>query len=446
MNSIRRRLLVALLGALLVAGIAGAGATFLSARGEVGRLLDEELRQVALSLRDHSRLDFARLESRTNDPDLRVLVQIWDPAFDRPYSSRVATPLPRQKDEGYTTLEQARGPRLADLHDLLRDPDPSRWRSRPRCAPSSAALTAARLLLPVLAILPLLGILGWWIVGRGLEPLAALADSLARRAPTSLDPVPVLESPAEVQPLVRSLNDLLARLGDAFDTQRRFAADAAHELRTPLTALTLQIQIARRAESPEERAVALDRLEQGVKRATRLVQQLLTMARLDPDAARPATSFDLASVAASVVEEKKPLAEQQRLALSLAAVPVTLCGQEDALRILLANLVDNALRYTPPGGSVDVRVAPDGDQARIDVADSGPGIPEEERERVFDRFYRGPQAPAGGSGLGLAIVRQVVALHGGSIALDESPSGGLLVSARFPAIAASAQSPGQRSA
>ena len=125
---------------------------------------------------------------------------------------------------------------------------------------------------------------------------------------------------------------------------------------------------------------------------------------------------------------------------------MTLCGQEDALRILLANLVDNALRYTPPGGSVDVRVAPDGDQARIEVADSGPGIPEEERERVFDRFYRGRQAPGGGSGLGLAIVRQIVALHGGSIALDKSPSGGLLVSARFPANASPAASPARRSA
>ncbi len=431
MNSIRRRLLVALLGALLVAGIVGAGATFLSARGEVGRLLDEELRQVALSLRDHSRLDFARLESRTNDPDLRVLVQIWDPAFDRPYSSRVATPLPRQKDEGYATIEhEGRAWRIyttLSATQTIQVAQPTALRTE------LAALTAARLLLPVLVILPLLGILGWWIVGRGLAPLAALADSLARRAPTSLDPVPELESPDEVQPLVRSLNDLLARLGDAFDTQRRFAADAAHELRTPLTALTLQIQIARRAESPEERVVALDRLEQGVKRATRLVQQLLTMARLDPDAARPVGSFDLASVAASVVEEKKPFAEQQRIALSLAAVPVTLSGQEDALRILLANLVDNALRYTPPGGTVDVRVAPDGDQARIDVADSGPGIPEEERERVFDRFYRGRQAPGGGSGLGLAIVRQIVTQHGGSITLAESPSGGLLVSARFPA-------------
>ncbi len=211
--------------------------------------------------------------------------------------------------------------------------------------------------------------------------------------------MPVLESPEEVQPLVlipeRPAGPARRRLRHA-----AFAADAAHELRTPLTALTLQIQIARRAESPDERAVALDRLEQGVKRATRLVQQLLTMARLDPDVARPATSFDLASVAASVVEEKKPLAEQQRLALALAAVPVTLSGQEDALRILLANLVDNALRYTPPGGSVDVRVAPDGDQARIEVADSGPGIPEEERERVFNGLIQGGRRPAAAAASG----------------------------------------------
>ena len=440
MNSIRRRLLVALLGALLVAGIIGAVATFLSARGEVGRLLDEELRQVALSLRDHSRLDFARLESRTGDPDLRVLVQIWDPAFDRPYSSRVAAPLPRQKDEGFATLEH--DGRVWRIYTTFSATQTIQVAQPTVLRTELAALTAARLLLPVLVILPLLGVVGWWIVGRGLAPLTALADSLARRAPTSLEPMPVLESPEEVQPLVRSLNELLARLGDAFDTQRRFAADAAHELRTPLTALTLQIQIARRAESPEERAVALDRLEQGVKRATRLVQQLLTMARLDPDAARPATAFDLAAVAASVVEEKQPFAEQQGLSLSLASVPVTLCGQEEALRILLANLVDNALRYTPPGGSVEVRVAPDGDQARVEVADSGPGIPEEERERVFDRFYRGRRAPSGGSGLGLAIVRQVVTLHDGSIALDQSPSGGLLVSARFPRNAPSAVHPG----
>jgi two-component system OmpR family sensor kinase len=430
-NSIRRRLLVALLGALLLAGLVGAAATFVSARGEVDRLLDEELRQVALSLRDHARLDVGRLEGGTNDPDLRVLVQIWDPAFDRPYSSRVVAPLPRQQAEGYTTLQhEGRAWRIytaLSSRQTIQVAQPTVLRTE------RAALVAARLLLPVLVILPLLGLLGWWIVGRGLAPLGQLADTLTRRAPASLEPLPLVQAPEEVQPLVRSLNDLLARLGDAFDTQRRFAADAAHELRTPLTALTLQIQLARRAESPEERALALDRLEHGVKRATRLVQQLLTMARLDPDAARPATTFDLAAVAAAVIEDKRPFAEQRQISLTLAAEAVRLAGQEDALQILLANLVDNALRYTPAGGRVQVRVAREGDRARIEVADTGPGIPAEERERVFDRFYRGRDAPAGGSGLGLAIVRQVAALHGGAIDLGESPGGGLTVSARFPA-------------
>lgn len=437
MNSIRRRLLVALLGALLLAGLVGAVATFVSARGEVDRLLDEELRQVALSLRDHARLDLERLGRNTNDPALRVLVQIWDPAFEQPYSSGVVEPLPRQPHEGFSTLQhEGRRWRVYTAFSgkqTIQVGQPTVLRTE------RAALTAGRLLLPVLVILPLLGLVGWWLVGRGLAPLAELADTLARRAPASLDAVPVRDAPDEVQPLVRSLNDLLARLGDAFDTQRRFAADAAHELRTPLTALTLQIQLARRAESPEERALALDRLEQGVKRATRLVQQLLTMARLDPDAARPTSTFDLAAIAAAVVDDRRALAEQQGVALRLAAGPVTIAGQEDALQILLANLVDNALRHTPAGGHVEVSVAHTGDAARIDVADSGPGIPEEERERVFDRFYRGSHAPAGGSGLGLAIVRQVVALHGGTITLDENAGGGLLVSACFPAVDQSAR-------
>ena len=149
--------------------------------------------------------------------------------------------------------------------------------------------------MPVLIVLPFLGLLGWWIVGRGLAPLAVVAQTLSQRDPTSLRPITVDKLPIEVQPLVESLNALLQRLDESFDTQRRFAADAAHELRTPLTALTLQIQLAARAQSVDERAIAFERMEQGVKRATRLVQQLLTMARLDPEAAqKPAVPTDLA--------------------------------------------------------------------------------------------------------------------------------------------------------
>ncbi len=429
MNSIRQRLLAALLGALLVAGFAGAAATYVSARGEVDRFLDEELRQVALSLRDHARLDLTRLESVSNDPDLRVLVQIWDPAFERPYTSRIAPPMPRQSTEGYATLShEGRAWRIYtafSAKQTIQVGQPTALRTE------LAARTAARLLFPVLLMLPLLGFVGWWIVGRGLAPLASLADSLGRRAPASLEPIGVLQAPVEVQPLVQSLNSLLARLADAFEAQRRFAADAAHELRTPLTALTLQTQVARRADSADEQALALDQLEHGVKRATRLVEQLLVMARLDPEAAaQPSATLDLGAIAHSVVQERLPLAHDRRIALSVAAETARISGHDDALRILLANLIDNALRYTPAGGAVAVTVKRD-DGVLLEVADTGPGIPEEERDRVFDRFYRGAGAPAGGSGLGLAIVRQVVTLHGASISLAPRASGGLIVSVRF---------------
>jgi two-component system OmpR family sensor kinase len=431
-NSIRRRLLAALLGALLVAGLIAAIGTYLSARDEVDALLDEELRQVALSLRDHSQLDVARLDRGSNDPEMRVLVQIWDPAFARPYSSRVVDPLPRQSAEGYVTLEFAgRSWRIYTTFSskqTIQVAQPTALRTE------LAIRTAGRLLLPVLVVLPFLGLLGWWIVGRGLAPLAAVADSLARRDPTSLDPIATDGLPIEVRPLVDSLNGLLARLGQAFDAQRRFAADAAHELRSPLTALTLQVGLAERAKTPEERATAFARVEQGVQRASRLVRQLLTMARLNPDAAeRPSQPVDLALVATGVAEELRPLAEAKAIRLAVESEPAWLQGQEDALQILLANLVDNAIRHTLQGGRIDVRVRLD-EGVVLEVADTGPGIPPDERARVFDRFYRGRDAPAGGSGLGLAIVRQIAQMHGGTVELAAPENGqGLLVRARFPA-------------
>lgn len=432
--SIRRRLLAALLGALLGAGLIAAIATYASARGEVDTLLDEELRQIALSLRDHAQLDLARLQRASDDPELRVLVQIWDPAFERPYSSRAINPLPRLNAEGFATVEhEGRSWRIYATpsgKQAIQVAQPTALRAE------LAARSAGRLLLPVVVLLPFLGLLGWWIVGRGLAPLTAVAQTLAQRHPTSLQPVTVEELPIEARPLVESLNALLQRLEVSFDTQRRFAADAAHELRTPLTALTLQVQLAARAQSDDERATALERMEQGVKRATRLVQQLLTMARLDPEAAqKPAVPIDLALLAAAVVDELQPLAAQKSIGLDVEApAPAWVLGQEDALRILLTNLIDNAIRYTAPSGRVDVSVQPSDANVQLIVQDNGPGIAPDERERVFDRFYRGRDAAAGGSGLGLAIVRQISEMHGGSVTLSAGSEGrGSQALATFPA-------------
>jgi two-component system OmpR family sensor kinase len=434
--SIRRRLLVALLGALLVAGVIAAIATYASARGEVDSLLDEELRQIALSLRDHAQIDVQRLQRASDDPGLRVLVQIWDPAFDRPYSSRVIDPLPRLSAEGFATVEhEGRSWRVYATRSgkqAIQVAQPTALRAE------LAARSAGRLLLPVLIVLPFLALLGWWIVGRGLAPLAVVARTLSQRDPTSLRPIAVDKLPVEVQPLVESLNALLQRLDESFDTQRRFAADAAHELRTPLTALTLQIQLAERAQSADERAIAFERMEQGVQRATRLVHQLLTMARLDPEAAqKPAVPTDLANLTSVVVDELRPLAAQKSIELDVdARTPAWVLGQEDALRILLTNLIDNAIRYTAPSGRVRVSVRPGDTTAQVIVQDTGPGIPADERERVFDRFYRGRDAAAGGSGLGLAIVRQIATLHGANVTLSAGTAGtGTQALAIFPAVA-----------
>jgi two-component system, OmpR family, sensor kinase len=432
--SIRRRLLVALLGALLAAGVVAAIATYASARGEVDILLDEELRQIALSLRDHAQIDLQRLERASDDPAQRVLVQIWDPAFDRPYSSRAIDPLPRLSAEGFATVDHdGRSWRVYATRSgkqAVQVAQPTALRAE------LAARSAGRLLLPVVIVLPFLALLGWWIVGRGLAPLAVVAQTLSQRDPTSLQPIAVDRLPIEVQPLVESLNTLLQRLDQSFDTQRRFAADAAHELRTPLTALTLQIQLAARAESVEERAIALDRMEQGVRRATRLVQQLLTMARLDPEASqKPAMPTNLAVVATAVVDELRPLAAQKSIVLDVdVQTPAWVLGQDDALRILLTNLVDNAIRYTPTGGRVSVSVQCAAGTVQVIVRDTGPGIPADEQERVFDRFYRGRDASAGGSGLGLAIVRQIAGLHGGSVTLSAvNARSGTQALASFPA-------------
>ena len=440
MRSIRRWLLAALLGALAVAGLTAATATYFSARDEVDALLDEELRQVALSLRDHAVLDLRRLESVAANPAQRVLVQIWDPAFDRPYVSRIVGPGPMARtDEGYVTLlHDGRPWRVFTLftgRQLVQVAQPTALRTE------LAASTALRLLLPVLVLLPFLGIAVWWIVGRGLAPLGRIAGAVKERSPTALTPVPLAGLPIEIRPLATALNDLLARLDQSFELQRRFAADAAHELRTPLTALNLQVQLAERAASEDDRARAFERLRQGIRRATRLVQQLLTMARLDPDAAAAAPALvDIGALAASTLEDARPLAAERtiRLGCSGTSSNTEVSGSEDALRILFNNLLDNAIRYTPEGGSVSLSVTRDGGQVQVLCDDSGPGIAAEERERVFDRFYRGQGAAGAGTGLGLAIVSQVVEMHRGTVALETADAGGLRVRVRLPAAAVAA--------
>jgi two-component system OmpR family sensor kinase len=434
MQSIRRWLLLALLALLAVVGLLGGALTYGSARAEIDLLLDEEMRQVALSLRDHARLDTDRIARSAERPEQRLLVQVDDPQRRQPYRSRDVAPLPPAAGEGFRELDHAgqawRVYALPNEAQLIQVAQPTAQRR------ALALRTTLRILAPLLLLMPLAAALLWWIVGRALRPLDALGAQLAQRQPTSLAPLALDRLPQEARPLVGALNDLLARLQAAFAQQRSLTADAAHALRTPLAAVTLQAQLARRAAEGPARDAALDRLEAGVKRAGHVVAQLLALARLDPDAARdPAASLDLALLAQEAAAEVGPLAERAQLDLEMnlpAAAP--LHGHDSALRMAITNLLDNALRYTPAGGRVSVRLVEEAAGYRLAVSDTGPGLPADERERVFDRFYRGRDSAAPGSGLGLAIVREVARLHGGRAWIEDNPGGhGLTVLLWLPA-------------
>ncbi len=293
-----------------------------------------------------------------------------------------------------------------------------------------------RLLIPILLSLPLLAVLIWFGIARALRPLLDLARDVARRDPEQLQPLPLENIPTESRPLVESLNQLFHRLETAFENERRFTADAAHELRTPLAALKVQAQVAQGSADETARRHALRQLVQGVDRATHLVQQLLTLARLDPDTAYANKGkVDLRALARDILGEAAQAARKKNIDLSLASeCQGSVHGNFDALSILLRNLVENAIRYTPEGGTVEVRVQASGNQGvELIVADSGPGIPAEERAQAMERFYRGravQQIP--GSGLGLSIAQRVAQHHKATLILGDSTLGGLEVTVRFP--------------
>ena len=425
MSSIRRTLLVGLLATVVAAGALVAFGVYRSAYEQANELFDYQLQQMGIALRDRVFEGGGRALDAED-----FLIQVWRPDGTIAFvsSARIAPPVLAPRGLSTVTAESGdwRVYRVDAQSQIVQVAQPMRLRS------DRAAKAALRVLVPILVALPLLAALVWLVVGRGLAPLTGLARSLAARGPRALGALPETGLPEEVRPLVVALNDLLARLERALDRERAFIADAAHELRTPLTAVALQLQVLDRVANGPEREAALARLKAGVQRSTRLVQQLLDLARQDEAAARPATRVDLAAVAREVVVEQAPHAEARGIDLGLDASAAPVEGDSEGLRVALGNLVDNAIRYTPAGGKVDVRVRTEGDAAIAEVLDTGPGIPPEERERVLDRFHRGPGATSSGSGLGLALAREIAGRHGAAIELRGRDGGpGLCARIRF---------------
>lgn len=429
MSSLRRQLLVALLGVLLLGSLAGAYATYRSALAEIGAVFDYDLRQLALSVRDLA-IGVAS-ELPAPDPDFDYIIQVWDRNGARLFYSRPHVDPPSRVQAGFATVETREG--RWRVYGLLLQNQAIQVAHPLAVRETLAARAAFGTLAPFLLMLPLLGMLVWWLTGRALRPLRRLAAAVTRRRADSLEPVELSGAPAEALPLVTALNGLLERLGTALRRQRDFTADAAHELRSPLTALSLQVQLLERAPDAAARTLALAELREGIARATHLVEQLLGLSRQGPDALPPRERLVLAELAAEVVADHASLAEARGIDLGMTAADTALRldGEREGLRLLLANLIGNALRYTPQGGRVDVAVHAAGGGACIEVVDNGPGIPPHERERVFDRFYRRAGQEQPGSGLGLSIVRAVAERHGAQVRLLDAPGGGLLVQVVF---------------
>ena len=432
-RSIRRDLLIWLLGGLLLAVAVAAVGTYFRAREEANALFDYQLKEMAASL-SGAPFTAASGIAGGESGNSALVVQIWDRNGVKLYLSQPQRELPQYAQLGFTTIHTEQGAwRVFSSFDGSQVVQVAQPMSARR---ELAASMALRTIIPVLAALPLLALLIWFIIARGLQPLDRVAAAVARRSAVLLEPVSERGLPSEVQPLVHALNGLLDRLGIALAAQRSFIADAAHELRTPLTAVHLQAQLAERASTDDERRRALADLKAGLERATRLSEQLLTLAREEPGVIeRAPVDVDLAELAREAIGELAPLAETKSIDLGLSAsAKAAVMGDPQALRALVSNLVDNALRYTPSGGRVDVAVGADPDgAAMLSVRDNGPGIAPAERDRVFDRFYRGPSSGVPGSGLGLAIVKSVADRHGVTIALGEGIEGkGLGVSVRFP--------------
>ncbi|KRB64174.1 ATP-binding protein [Noviherbaspirillum sp. Root189] len=442
MKSIRKALLFWLCIGLSVGIVAAAAILYLRAQEEANQIFDYQMRQLAVSLPSEP---FSPVRpGRQGQPDTAqdIVIQIWDSEGLRIYHSHERLALPQDARLGFATVPTREGPwrvyTTQHGNTVVQVAQPMSARR------GVAADTALKTVAPLLLLFPFLGALVWLTVSAGLAPIRRLANDVQSRDVASLAPIADRRLPEEVQPLTHALNDLLARLHVALDAQRAFVADAAHELRSPLTALKLQIQLAERADDPAERSAAFAELRQGFERATRLVQQLLTLARHEPGASPTVREpVDLLAVARNVVSDLSSIASAKDLDLGLesesnrdagdaAEAHTALCsGDGESLRVLLANLVENAIRYTPQGGRITVTVRASQEEAIAEVQDNGPGIPPDHLERVFDRFYRVSGTQAEGSGLGLAIVRHVAEAHGGRIELENAGTG-LLARLRLP--------------
>jgi two-component system OmpR family sensor kinase len=438
-HSLRGRLLWFLLAAITIAAVAQATIAYRTALHDADQIFDYHMQQMALSLRSSTPLSNdearARQEAESAGGNDDMVVQMWSPDGAQMFHSVSRARLPQRAVLGFSNVRaNSTTYRVFSIQTSNQTVQVAQDLAVRR---NMAGNLALRTLGPIAVMMPILMLVVWWVVSGSLQPVARVRSQVASRQADDLSPVSDTGLPDEVRPLVQELNLLFGRVRTAFEAQQHFVADAAHELRTPLAALRLQAQSLDRADTPEARQVAVSRLTAGIDRATRLVEQLLILARQEATAAEGMAAktrpVDLADLARRTAADLAGVAAAKGVDLGLQqADPASIDGQPDALQILLRNLVDNAVKYTPGGGTVDISVLSGAGTVAVQVEDSGPGIPPDERERVFDRFYRVAGSEAAGSGLGLAIIKAIAERHGAVLTLGSSERlGGLMATVTF---------------
>jgi signal transduction histidine kinase len=409
MKSLKRQLIVWIVGLVAGVGILASGVSYYFALQDANTFLDHQLQEVAVSVDEGSQLpamqaSFVRENKEEQERDF--VIQVW--VENNPVvSSRPDFNLPRQKTSGfsdavwghsqwriYTMVHPHRTVQISQDEDVRSD---------------IAAQSAMWVLLPVLILIPLSWLLVAYAVSRLLKPLETTTRAAINRDIHSNEPLPVENVPTEVTPLIKAMNDLIVRLGKALELQRQFLSDAAHGLRTPLAALQLQIENLSRNRSCEDLDNRIDDMRHGSQRASHMVGQLLKIARYDAQN-NPVRSGEvhLDEIVKECLAELISFADQRNVDLGMINNdPVNIWSSYEDVRTLIGNLIDNAIRYTPEGGKVDISLGATEHNAVVEIMDTGPGISENVLPHVFDRFFRVAGQETEGTGIGLAIVKAI---------------------------------------
>jgi two-component system OmpR family sensor kinase len=433
MISLKRQLIVWALGLFTVVGLLAGGISYLLALQDANVLLDHQLLLVAGSIDEGSQLSAMQakyLGESKEEQESDFVIQVWyenekvrssHPDFDllkRNSTGYSNVLLHGQRWRAYTIVYPDRTVQVSQSHEVRR---------------KIATNAALRALIPIAGLYPLSWVLVVFGVGHILKPLAKVTKAATQRDASSLDPLPEEHLPTEIAPLVTEMNGLILRVRETIDTQRHFMLDAAHELRTPLAALQLQIENLSQSRSQDDLEVRITDLKSGIQRASHLVGQLLHMARYGAEKQTIRTDLDLGKLVKSCIGDFIPIAEKRRIDLGMIHdEPALIRANAGDLRILFNNLLDNAIRYTPEGGRIDVSIAVLGQKAKVEILDNGPGIPEALLPRVFDRFFRVGGHEIEGSGIGLAIVTAIATQESAEISLsNRQDESGLLAAVSF---------------